>query len=293
MNFRLLRAFTVLAESGHYGRTAAQLCMTQSNLSKQIVQLEDELGGCLFERGRNGARLTAFGRLCLPDALNLLRHEEEFFLRAQKASRGERGVLRIGFGISTVEIAPRLIAGFKRAHPEVEISLDDYSSQEQVCKLCNGELDFGFVRQPAGADLVFLPLLDEQLVLAVPVHSPLSSEPDDLTVLNAVGFIALNPGKGPGLAGQIAQWAAVRNFSPRITQYCDDIQTILAVVSAGLGLAIVPRQAIQLLPAKIKSIALEGPATQWRIGLAWQTEMNNPLSKRFIEYASDSIPPLT
>lgn len=286
MEIRLLRSFVTLASQGHFGRAAGALCITQPTLTKQIQSLESDLGARLFERGRQGAQLTAFGELFLPDAQRLIEHTDELVQNVARAVGGERGRLRIGFGLSALDFAPQAIAGFRALYPQVEISLDDYSSREQARRLLAGELDVGFLRLPVDSVLHVLPLFAERLALAVPAASHWQRAPDDLDDLNTAGFVALSAPRGPGLAAQIAQWCMAHRFSPRVTQYCADIQTVLAIVSAGLGVALLPCRAALLLPQRVRMLPIEKKAASWQIGLAWHAERDDPVVKRFVEFAS-------
>jgi DNA-binding transcriptional LysR family regulator len=286
MDIRLLRSFLTLANLGHYGRAADILYMTQPTLSKQIVNLEKELGGRLFERGRHGAQLTAFGALFLPDASRLIRETDGILQQARRASLGERGQLRIGFGLSTLELAPQAIARFSRKYPDIAITLNDYASQDQAQRLLAGELELGFLRLPTDTGLAVLPLMEERLALAVPAASQWQSIPISLEDLNHSGFIALNSHRGPGLAAQIQRWCNSHQFNPRVIQNCDDIQTILAIVAAGLGVAVLPCRAHLLLHKQVRMLPIQEQLASWKIGLAWNPLKDHSAVARFVEFIS-------
>ncbi len=283
MDPKLLRAFTELVDAGHYGKAALKLCITQSTLTKQIQALEAAIGGALFERGRHGAKPTALGLVLLAEARPLLRMNEEADLRLQRASAGLSGRLDIGFGISTLIAAPALIAGFRKAVPASEITLNDMSSREQHERLLAGRLDVGFCRAPVTADLSFAPILTEHLALVVP-HGVAPPPPDRLDELNALGFVALAPRRGPGLDAQATAWCRDAGFTPRIVQQADDILTVHAVVAAGLGAALLPWQGVEALGDRTQHLRLSGPHATWPIGLCWRAADSNPLLKRFVEH---------
>src|SRR5690242_19542034 len=148
MNTRL-RAFVEVADVGGFGRAAASLSITQPALTKQIQSLERELGGTLFTRGRHGAALTEFGTVLLPQARELVAEASAFTRRAHQLARGEAGRLTLGFGLSTIDLAPQAVAAFRRVRPEVEISLEDLPSAVQISRIRSGQLHVGFVRLPA------------------------------------------------------------------------------------------------------------------------------------------------
>ena len=283
MELKLLRAFLAVAELRHFGHAAEILCVSQPALSKQIGALEESLGARLFERGRHGAELTTFGIGFLPDAQSLVRDADEIHTRARESSSGRRGYLRVGLGLSTLTLAPQLIAQFRRQYPKVSVTLNDLSSAEQGRRLLAGKLDVGFLRLPADTGLEAFPVLDEALALAVPQHARWKRIPANLDELNEQGFIGLTRGRGPGLAAQIDRWCSEHGFVPRVTQQADDIQTVLAAVAAGVGAAFLPSRT-QYLLRDARVLPLRGAAAQWQVGLAWQAERDDPVMTRFVEF---------
>jgi DNA-binding transcriptional LysR family regulator len=283
MELRLLRAFLAVAELRHFGHAAEVLSLSQPALSKQIVALEESLGARLFERGRHGAELTTFGTGFLPDAQALVRDADEIHARAREASSGKRGYLRVGLGLSTLTLAPQLIAEFRRLYPNVSVTLNDLSSAEQTRRLLAGRLDVGFLRLPADAGLSAFPVLDEALALAIPQHARWKRVPSNLNELNEPGFIGLARGRGPGLAAQIERWCGEHGFVPRVIQQTDDIQSVLAAVAAGVGAAFLPSRA-QYLLRDARVLPLRDEAAQWRVGLAWQLARDDAVVTRFVEF---------
>ncbi|MEM5385954.1 LysR substrate-binding domain-containing protein [Paraburkholderia phymatum] len=288
MEIRLLRAFLTVANLRHFGRAAQALHLSQPALSKQIVALEESLGARLFERGRHGAELTAFGTAFLPDAETLVRDVDDVLARAREAGSGRRGHLRIGLCLSALTLAPALIAAYRRLNPNIGVTLNDLSSAEQARRMFAGKLDVGFVRLPASAGLSAFPVVDESLALAVPPHATWKRVPANLEELNELGFIALARSRGPGLSGMIDAWCAERGFVPRVIQHADDIQSVLAAVAAGVGTAFVPSRAEHLL-RDARVLRLKDASAQWRVGLAWQTERDDPVVTRFVDYVRASI----
>ena len=288
MELKLLRAFLTVAELRHFGHAAEVLCVSQPALSKQIGALEESLGARLFERGRHGAELTTFGAGFLPDAQSLVRDADEIYSRARESSSGTRGYLRVGLGLSTLTLAPQLIAEFRRQYPKVSVTLNDLSSAEQGRRLLAGKLDVGFLRLPADSGLDAFAVLDEALALAVPQHARWKRIPTNLEELNEQGFIGLARGRGPGLAAQIDRWCSEHGFVPRVTQQADDIQTVLAAVAAGVGAAFLPSRT-QYLLRDARVLPLRGAAAQWQVGLAWQAERDDPVMTRFVEFVRATV----
>ncbi|WP_323118224.1 LysR family transcriptional regulator [Burkholderia alba] len=286
MDIKLLHAFVHLTDAGHYGNAASKLFVTQSTLSKQIHALETLVGGPLFERGRHGAKLTPLGKLLLKEARALLRLSDEIDVKMHRAITGMTGNLDIGFGISTLITAPRLIAGFRETTPDSQITLNDLPSKEQHQRLLGGRLDVGICRAPDGiGGLSFKRILDERLALVLPhdVKMPARSR---MSALNGLGFVTLSPSRGPGLDAQISQWCASAHFEPRIVQHANDILTVHSIVAAGLGAAFLPWQGVEALGRRTHQRALTGPASKWPVGICWRSDDTNPLLLRFIDYVS-------
>lgn len=286
MEIRLLRAFLELIETGHYGKAASKLFVTQSTLSKQIQALEAVVGGPLFERGRHGAKLTPLGNLLQREARVLLRLNDEISVKMRRANAGLTGHLDIGFGISTLLTAPQLIADFRATTPDSQITLNDLPSGEQHQRLLVGRLDIGFCRAPEEADeLSFIPIMEERLALVLPSGIEVSPR-NRLSTLNRLGFVALSPSRGAGLDAQISQWCTSAHFKPRIVQHADDILTVHAVVAAGLGAAFLPWHGVEALGNRTHQQPLSGPASKWPVGICWRSADTNPLLLRFVDYVS-------
>jgi DNA-binding transcriptional LysR family regulator len=288
MEIRLLRTFLAVAELRHFSRAADALHMSQPALSKQIGALEASIGGKLFERGRHGAELTLFGERFLPDAQTLVRDADDILARARDASSGRTGHLRIGICLSVLTLVPKIIADFRRANPGVVITLSDLSSAEQERRLLAGKLDAGFLRLPAGAGLASFKVVGEGLALAMPPHSQYKRLPSDLAVLNDIGFIALSRARGPGLAAQIDRWCGARRFVPNITQHAEDVQSVLTSVAACVGVAFIPSRA-QYLLRDATVLPLPGKDARWRVGLAWASARENPVTARFVSHVRAAL----
>ncbi|KUZ92943.1 LysR family transcriptional regulator [Burkholderia ubonensis] len=283
MELKLLKTFLTVTDLRHFSRAADALHMSQPALSKQIGALEASLGGKLFERGRHGAALTPFGERFLSDAQALVRDADEILSRAREASSGRRGHLRIGICLSVLTIVPRLIAEFRRQHPDVAVTLSDLSSAEQARRMLAGKLDAGFMRLPPGDGLSSFKVVDEALALALPPQLRHTRVPADLDALNEIGFIALQRARGAGLAAQVDRWCIERGFVPNVTQQAEDVQSVLTSVAAGVGVAFIPSRAQHLL-RDATVLPLLGKHAKWRVGLAWPSTRDDPVTSRFVSF---------
>lgn len=283
MDLPHLRAFVALAELQHFGRAADRLHITQPALTKRLRLLEDVIGARLFERDRTGTVLTSIGRTLLPDALRIITEADALLIRARHVVQGTAGQLDIGFGLSSIDLAPRLVSAYRSMHPAVAVSLNDFSSAEQIKRLQEGRLDVGFVRLPlASTGLESRSLGRDTLALACPKGCPLRGNLSDHDALNAIGFVMLNRERGPGLRSQIGLWCAEVGLEPRILQIADDLQTVLALVAAGAGLSLVPQQAMRLSGMEVELFPLTGKHAEWAIGAVWRPDRDNPALWSFI-----------
>ncbi|GAA1987729.1 LysR family transcriptional regulator [Catenulispora subtropica] len=268
MEDRLVRAFVAVADHGTFGAAARALAVTQPALTKQIQALEGRIGGALFRRGRLGARLTPLGRTLLPDARDAVERLDAFELRARRLTAGGAGRLALGFGLSTIDIAPRAVAEFRRRHPDVGVTLDDMATAIQLERLRRGQLDAGFVRLPVGEDLSVLELGGDHLMLAVPAN--VDPAPGVRALITTHGLVALAQSKGPGFVDQVEGYLAAEGIRPRVLQRAYDLQTVMALVAAGVGVALVSAGArVVVAPERIRWLPIDHEAARWRIGVVW------------------------
>lgn len=284
MDIKQLRAFVVLAEQGNYRLAAERLCITQPALSKQIQTLEMLLGARLFNRGRQGAQLTAGGQRLYPEAQTLVDRHLQFQQHALRVVQGEAGRLALGFGLSSFHLAPQLVAAFRQRFPAVAVGLEDLPSERQYQLLLQGELQVGFVRLPVSAPLQATALLSDRLVLAAP--SALALRTDTLMGrFNSLPLLQLTPKRGRGLSDQSLRFIAAHQLTPNVVQQAGDIQTLLALVAAGIGVALLPQSVTHIVPTGIDILALSGALTEWQVGIAWNPQQPDALRDNFIQVA--------
>ncbi|MHA6760977.1 LysR family transcriptional regulator [Streptacidiphilus sp. PAMC 29251] len=284
MEDRLLRAFVAVADHGTYGAAARVLALSQPALSKQIQALEGRVGGSLFRRGRHGAEPTALGRALLPDARDAVERLDAFALRARRLAAGGTERLTLGFGLSTIDVAPRAVAEFRRRRPRVRVTLDDMASPVQIGRLRRGELDAGFVRLPVDRELSVLELGGDELVLAVP--GDVDPSPGAEALIRELGLVSVTDVEGPGLGAQVDRYLAAVGLRPRVLQRARDIRTVLALVAAGVGATLVSARAGAIAP-DLRLIPVVHPAAHWRIGLVWGRSEPSPTLAAFIETTRD------
>ncbi|MGC6387049.1 LysR family transcriptional regulator [Ewingella sp. S1.OA.A_B6] len=279
MNAKLLKAFVTLAEKGNYAQAALALSMTQPALTKQINLLESKINILLFTRGRHGSQLTMGGQQLLPEAIKVLKQTDSFIRHAEQVVKGSEGRIALGFGLSSFYFAPECIARFRRLYPDIDVMLEDIPSTKQYELLGNGELQIGFVRVPAKAPLQHHALFEDRLVMVTPGDDEFSVE----NWLNRLPLLRLYTERGRGLNAQTDMFLQSAQLFPSSTQEAGDIQTLLALVIAGIGVAILPESIMHIAPTTINRIPLTGSFVSWKVGIAWDERIPDLIRDNFID----------
>jgi DNA-binding transcriptional LysR family regulator len=283
MEIDQIKAFCQLSKDRNYRVAAQHLFITQSALTKKIKRLEESIGLVLFERGRGGAELSQAGKVLLPDAKHMVKQFEAFQRLTHSVSKGTKGKLNIGFGISTYLDAPRYISEFKHQYPDVDVTLNDIPSNLQEEALLSGELQLSFSRQQNIREpLTSIKLFSDRLAVAIPKR--ITFDGDDLWhCLSHLSYLQLNPSRGMGLNRQVQNYLNSENQAPTVAQEANDILTLIALVSAGLGYAIVPASTQIICQSNIRLIELTSPHACWDTGLIWNAEKEDRLITNFID----------
>ncbi|MCD6616942.1 LysR family transcriptional regulator [Aeromonas veronii] len=290
-DLRQLQAFVTLADTANYREAASRLFITQPALTKQIQGLEQTLGCTLFKRGRHGAELTALGAQLLTQASALVKHGREFERHALAVASGVAGRLKIGFGLSSFALAPALVASFKQQVTDVMIHLQDMPSAIQQEQLLSGQLQLGFMRRPQMPQLQEHRLLIDRLVLAVPTRM---TEPDPAAfdvqqALTSQPLLQMVGHRCPGLSQQIAGFLGANRLTGMV-QEAEDIQTLVALVAAGIGNAILPRSVSFIAGPDVTLYPLSGPSSEWEVSMVWNPDFADPIRDHFVRQVIASHP---
>src|SRR5262245_42967156 len=284
-----LQALAVLAETLHFGRAADRLHVSQPALSKRIRRMEARIGGPLLVRRYRDVQVTEAGRLLAGRGRRLIGDASAAVAVTERAARGEAGLLRIGFGIASIfGLLPKVVLRFRRAHPDVQLDLRDMSTPDQIEALIGGGIDVGFIRHRGpDARLRMRPVFDERLVAALGPHTRWSTRAG-LRSVAAEPFIIISRARSASFYDHVLSVCAAAGFAPRIVQEASELFTVVSLVRAGLGVALVPRStALMRLPG-VRFHELDLPEAAWNIALAWQSDADRvPLIRRFI----DAVPP--
>ena len=293
MEIKHLRSFVTLAEELHFGRAAQRLSIVQPALSMQIKMLEEELGVRLFERNRHSVALTEVGTLFLPEARATLYQSAHAADVARACGRGEIGRVRFGFVSSVLpQLLPRLIRSLHARFPRIELELKDMPGPDQAVALKNGQLDFGLMRLPATIPgIQTREVLQESFIVALPGDHPLvactSLHPTDLSQLPV--FI-LARRYAPGFYDEVMQVLTHRGAHLQNATELGEFTTMLALVSAGLGVGLLPANAGRALPANVISRPLELQDYRATTGLAW-TELNSAVKSTVFSLLDELFAP--
>ena len=288
MELRHLRYFVAVGDEQHYGRAASRLGVAQPALSRQIQDLEEELGFTLFERLPRGVRLSAAGMLFLEDARRVLQEVNEAAERAGRVARGRSGTLRVGFteSASWRGVVPESFRRFRELHPDADLELQPAASLEQLAALRSGRLDAGFIFNMPKDDSDFeqLPVATQQIELAVPKGHPLTKlKKLRLRALSETKFVWFPRRESPALYDRLMH-ACFRGglSSPRIVQEGLNEATILSLVSAGLGVGWVLRSARWRCPDSVVIMPVADLMIPQSQALAWRRDNRSPLLANFI-----------
>ncbi|MFK3739978.1 LysR family transcriptional regulator [Massilia sp. TN1-12] len=295
IELRQLRYFIAVAEELHFGRAAARLHMTQPPLSQAIAAFEDLLGTPLFLRNRRSVALTAAGTALLPEARRLLAGAGALPELARRAAGGEAGRLALAFITSAdYSVLPPLLRRYSERHPAVQLTLQEATSDVQVEELLRGGgMDAGFLIPPlpdkAQAELDYMKVLEEPLILCAPsgLALPPDGEPVRLSEVPELPLIVFPREVSPALYDAILSCFRAAGVVPAIGQLAIQMQTIVSLVSAGMGLALVPQSVSNLMRPGVEYRALADPTPLVETGIAWRRDNPSPVLKGFLELLRD------
>ncbi len=254
MDLRRIRHFVTLAETLNFHRAAERLHMAQPPLSVSIQKLEAELGAKLFTRESSGVALTPSGRAVLVEAQKLLFHGSQLSEMAKNAVDGTGGTLHIGFvGSASYGMLQKLLPLFRAEYPGVELVLREATSVAIMRQLEDRRLDIGLVRVPLlqSSKATLVSLERDHYIAALPRVNTLAvngrstgasadASPLRLSDMAAEPFVMYAPTHAAGLHSTVMLACQLAGFIPRVAQQAVQVQTVLALVESGLGVALVP-----------------------------------------------------
>ncbi|MDP1873054.1 LysR substrate-binding domain-containing protein [Phenylobacterium sp.] len=300
MDVRQLRHFEAVAETLHFGRAAARLNMTQPPLSQSIQGLERELGAALFSRTKRSVALTPFGAQFLIHVRAALTELAALPDIARRLRDGEAGRLELSF-VSTADysVLPTLVRRYAALYPAVEIDLREATSEVQIAALVEGAGHAGVIIPPAGGalppGLSYRRLLTEPLVAAVPEawleSGRLALKAGRLDPADVVQspLIIFPKRSAPAFHELITGYFTAHGGAARIAQEAIQMQTIISLVSAEMGVALAPASLRNLARTGVRYVELAGEAPSLETGLVWRQDDLTPTLARFLDIAFDGV----
>ena len=287
LELRQLRYFVTVADELHFGRAAARLHMTQPPLSQAIQGLEAQLAAPLFVRSRRSVALTPAGAALLPAARRLLAQAAELPELVQAAAGGESGRLALAFVSSAdYSVLPPFLRRYRAAYPQVQIALQEATSDVQVDDLLHNRIDAGLLIPPlpdkARLTLDYMKLLEEPLILALPAGLT-PAAPLALKDAPALPLIIFPRPIAPALYDAILGCFTSAGLTPAIGQQAIQMQTIVSLVSAGMGMALVPQSVSNLMRPGVDYRPLLDTTPLVETGCAWRRDNPSPVLQGFLE----------
>lgn len=276
-----LRCFVTVAEELHFGRAAARLNMTQPPLSRQIQVLEHIIEAPLLKRTSRSVLLTPAGRSFLPEARRILKLAEAASHTARRIATGKSGSLKIGFtAVASYSFLPAMVAACRGNFTEIDFTLKEMVSGDQIEALTTGQIDVGLMRPPISRpEFSSLRVSVERLLAAVPSSYP-AAQAESLSIRDFDGqpFVMYSPHESRYFHDLVLAQFTRANVMPRYVQHLSQIHSIVAMVKAGLGMAIVPESAAGFGgdDVTMKPLRLRTPAPA-ELYLVWRNDCDNPL----------------
>lgn len=287
MELRHLRYFVAVAEEQNVTRAAARLHVSQPPLSRQIRDLEDELGIALFEHGAKSVRLTAAGRVFLNEAQAVLQRVDEAVQAAKAVATGQRGEIHVGYAPSlTVELLPRALRAFQETHPGIRVQLHDLSTEEMLAGLRKGNLHVALVARPSRQTMTGLSF--EELrrfpvsVAAHPTHRLARMRKVGLPQIAGERLITYSRSGYPEYYEWLAELFAPLAQPPQIAEEHDSSTSLIAAVEAGRGIALVQQGFECLSGPRLKVKPLSPAPPPIVVGVACRKGEGSTLAAKFV-----------
>jgi DNA-binding transcriptional LysR family regulator len=289
MELRHLRYFVAVAEKLNFTKAAEGLHLAQPSLTRQIHNLEDEIGVRLLSRTKNHVALTAEGRSFLIDAKRLLALAAESIHAVQRLSRGETGQLDVAYLSNfNFDLLPKMLGAFRQAFPHIALNLFDMTPAEQFRALEARKIDLSFVglRSSAAAkDLEWACIGRHTTVVVLPVKHPLAKQRQvSLKELKTMFFVGMSEKTYPGFREWLCETCQQAGFTPRILQDAELETGLMTFVAQGLGVTLA-REQIEKLPHDGVVFRPLAPPVKTDYWIAWNRDSDSRALQEFIQIA--------
>jgi len=288
MELRHLRYLCAVVDWQGFNRAARALHVSQSAISEQVLDLEQEIGVPLLNRAQHRASLTPAGQIFLKEARKILAAADHAVDLAQRSMRGEIGSLSIGFLIwGTGAFFPEIIRGFRHQQPEVRVLLKEMMPREQSEALVKGTLDIAFTRPlepPYDQQLHWETLYMDPLIAVLPVDHPLAKHPLSLKSLADEPFVLCDRNVSPTLFDKATALCAEAGFSPKVIQTSNVVSSVLTLVQAGEGVTLIPSSFQYFRSSDLCFCPLADPVGSVELIMAWSPEREGAIHKAFLDF---------
>ncbi|BFM06348.1 LysR substrate-binding domain-containing protein [Halioxenophilus aromaticivorans] len=288
MDLRKLRYFISVAEEGHIGRAATALNISQPPLTRQIHQLEDELGVALFNRTPKGMEITEAGKIFLREAKNIFALVEQATERTQRAGTGQLGRLDVAiFGSGILDTIPRILLSFRQDYPDVKVVLHTMGKAAQIEALRQGRVTVAFNRILAPLpDITSELIRSEDIWVAVNTTTELGQKEEiDFNELQHQPMILFPSQGSPNFKDKVVNLCHQANYTPQVSHEVGDAVTGVSLVAGGFGVCVVPQSAAALKLAGVSYKPLVNLPKGAKVDLSciYRSEDNSPLLQSFLE----------
>ncbi len=277
----------IVAEELHFTHAAERLHIAQPPLSYHIQRLERDLGVQLFERTRHSVQLTDAGHVLLSEARRIFGQMEQTVRMVQRVGHGEVGLLTLGFVPSASNnILPMCLRVFHERFPAVQLSLKEMNPDQLVRGLHDQHIDVGFLYLPLNdSDLNTRPVQHEPLLVVLPMTHPLATRPEIALQALADDLFILPPRYTwvPGLRSHIMDACRRAGFVPKVAQEAWLMQTIIGLVAANMGIALVPASVQNLHRTGVVYKLLQDSSIEVNMGVIWRRDEALPTVERFLQ----------
>ena len=294
MELRHLRYFVAVAEAENVSRAALKLHVSQPGISRQIRDLEEEIGFQLLERRAKSVRLTAAGKVFLTEAREVLSRVEAAVNRAREVAQSGSGEIHVGYAPSlTVQILPAALRAFQEKFPNARVALHDLSTEEMLAQLGEKKLQVALtVRPPAKLlrGLKFEELARYEMCVAVAPKNPLAKlKCISLEQISREPLIAYSRKDYPEYHAMLEKLFATVGRKPKIVGEHDGVASIVAAVESGRGFALMPSCVACMVGPRLKLLPLRPALSPIPVGAVWRAETRNELAEKFVACARAGI----
>lgn len=287
LELRHLRYFVAVAEDLHFRKAAERLFISQPGLSRQIKQMEIDLGIKLFERHNRKVELTKAGNYLKTEITQYLKGLDAIFNQAKLLNEGIDGDLKFGYvGSAMQKIIPELLLKFRSINPKAQFSLKEQDNQKQIDNLLTQDIDIGFVRlERVPRNLEIKPILKENFCLVLPENHPINNTNfKSLKQFKNDAFILFDSKYSTSYYEKVMQIFDDNGFAPIISHNTIHASSIYKLVENNFGISIVPKSLQTKNMNGVKFIELKNTSQKTVLSVVWNKKNRNPILKKFLKH---------